>query len=125
MPCHTGGCALGFGVKKADVTRLLEQQGNFQGREVTAQTRIDLEAFQRAVVWQLQERNPEEDVRRAFQLFDVVGSGRIDLPSLRRVVRSLSMDISDAELTDMIQHFGSNGTVDEAQFSAMLGASDD
>ena len=47
-------------------------------------------------------RDPEEEMRRAFALFDEDGTGRISLKHVRRVARELGETITDEELTAMI-----------------------
>lgn len=44
------------------------------------------------------QRTPLDEHRRAFQLFDVLGQGAIDFVTLKRVAKSLNLDIPDEEL---------------------------
>ena len=55
------------------------------------------------------ERNPEEEVTKAFSLFDDEGSGKITLRNLRRVARELGENTSDEELRAMIDEFDTSG----------------
>lgn len=51
------------------------------------------------------ERDPIEEIRKAFKLFDDDGSSRITLKNLRRVAREIGETIDDDELQAMIDEF--------------------
>lgn len=112
---------MGFPVKKADVFELLRKHGE-EDKE-----RLDYDTFKRVVSDKLCERTPFEDMKRAFQLFDLHGTGKIDLPTLRKIVKSLGLDIDDAELQDMIEEFDHDhdGMINEQEFMAIMTATED
>ncbi|GLC44830.1 hypothetical protein PLESTB_001209400 [Pleodorina starrii] len=108
--------ALGFDVKKADVGELLARHGEDHTE------RLDFQTFRKLVADLLSQRSVLDEHRRAFQLFDVMGQGAIDFVTLKRVVRSLGLDIPDEELQDMIHEFGKDGMITEHDWLAIMSA---
>ncbi|KAI3362489.1 hypothetical protein L3Q82_012772, partial [Scortum barcoo] len=95
--------ALGFEVKKVDVLKILkdyDREGN---------GKITFEDFSEVVTDRILERDPKEEIMKAFKLFDDDESGKISLRNLRRVARELGENISDEELRSMIDEFDTDG----------------
>ncbi|KAJ8775714.1 hypothetical protein J1605_016262 [Eschrichtius robustus] len=95
--------ALGFDVKKADVLKILKDYD----REGTG--KITFEDFNEVVTDWILERDPHEEILKAFKLFDDDDSGKISLRNLRRVARELGENMSDEELRAMIEEFDKDG----------------
>lgn len=69
-------------------------------------------------------RDPQDEILRAFDLFDPDGKGRIELEDLRRVARELGEGLQDEELVAMIEEFdirGEGGIDREAFLGICLG----
>ncbi|XP_063036063.1 centrin-3 isoform X2 [Agelaius tricolor] len=97
--------ALGFDVKKADVLKILKDYD----RESTVTD------------WIL-DRDPQEEILKAFKLFDDDDSGKISLRNLRRVARELGENMSDEELRAMIEEFDKDGDgeINQEEFIAIM-----
>jgi centrin-3 len=67
-------------------------------------------------------RDPLEEIRKAFRLFDEDGTGRISLRNLRRVAMELGENVSEEELRAMIEEFDldGDGEINEQEFIAIM-----
>ena len=71
---------------------------------------MPLSAFQTIAARKILERDPREEIIRAFELFDEGGKGYIDLEDLRRVARELGeTGLEEEELRAMIEEFDLEG----------------
>ena len=115
--------ALGFDLKKAEVLKILRDHDKGHGL-------MGFDDFSKisalrccgpaelAVTERILARDPLDEVRRAFRLFDDDGSGKISLRNLRRVAKELGETLDDEELQAMIDEFDldQDGEISEAEF---------
>lgn len=109
--------ALGFDVRKAEVLKLMKEYDRNDTGHITYADFVDI------MTQKISERDPEEEIRKAFALFvDDESSGKITLKNLKRVARELGEVLSDEELQAMIDEFDKNGdgAIDEAEFMAIM-----
>jgi len=108
--------ALGFDVRKAEVIKIMKEYD----RNETGQ--IQYADFVQIMTEKIAERDPEEEIRKAFQLFDDDKSGKITVKNLRRVAKELGENLSEEELQAMIDEFDKNndGVIDEDEFMAIM-----
>lgn len=73
------------------------------------------------------ERDPMEEIRKAFKLFDDDGTGKISLRNLRRVAKEIGENIDDEELQAMIDEFDldQDGEINEQEFISIMTENDD
>ncbi|AFR99086.1 EF-hand calcium-binding protein [Cryptococcus gattii Ru294] len=107
--------ALGFDVKKGEVMKLLKEHGGEDGL-------MDFLAFERIMTEKILARNPEHELRRAFELFDDDRTGKISLKNLRRVARELGETLGEEELQAMIDEFDldQDGEINLEEFLAIM-----
>jgi Ca2+-binding EF-hand superfamily protein len=112
---------MGFPVKKQEVAEMLRISGSDPEGPVSHGT------FRQMCIQKLSERSPEDDMRRAFQLFDMSGTGKIDAFALKRITKSLGLEVSDLELSEMITEFDSDrdGMINEQEFLSIMVATQD
>ncbi|EMC98336.1 hypothetical protein BAUCODRAFT_56393, partial [Baudoinia panamericana UAMH 10762] len=120
--------ALGFDLPKNDILSMLQTHGvsassltggarggqQQQGGDrpsFTGPSRLLLShvAFQQIAAQRILNRDPQEEILRAFELFDAEGKGRIDVNDLRRVARELGEGLQEEELQAMIEEFDVRG----------------
>lgn len=92
--------ALGFDVKKAEVLKLMREYDP----EETGQ--IEFSDFMDLMSRKYSERDPTDEIYRAYKLFvNEDPSGKINLRALRRVAKELGENLSEEELQAMIDEF--------------------
>eukprot|EP00457_Paulinella_chromatophora_P015808 gb/GEZN01016490.1/.p1 GENE.gb/GEZN01016490.1/~~gb/GEZN01016490.1/.p1 ORF type:complete len:265 (+),score=40.36 gb/GEZN01016490.1/:34-828(+) len=113
--------ALGFEVsreKAAEISQLLQKYDR-------AGTGLISEAdFVTIMTEKMLQRDPEEEMKKAFKLFANPETGTIDLSALRAVAEELELEnpCGEEELQAMIEEFDQNqdGVIDEAEFMEIM-----
>ncbi|KAH7824384.1 centrin [Monocercomonoides exilis] len=106
--------SLGIDIKKAEVLQLLE--------EYSDDGSIDYDSFVEIITSKFSERNPEDEMRKAFAIFDEDHTGKITLKQLRRIAKELGEELSDSELQAMIDEFDKDqdGVINENEFIEIM-----
>mmetsp|Transcript_759 Transcript_759/g.84 ORF Transcript_759/g.84 Transcript_759/m.84 type:complete len:87 (+) Transcript_759:193-453(+) len=84
--------ALGFDVRKAEVLNLIKEYD----RDETG--RVDFADFADIMTKKYAERDPSDEIVKAFRLFDDDKSGKISLKNLKRVARELGETLTEDEI---------------------------
>ncbi|MCJ1328794.1 Calcium-binding component of the spindle pole body (SPB) half-bridge [Thelotrema lepadinum] len=120
--------ALGFDLPKAEIVAVLQTHGIPVDAPQTQSTSaaaahptrllLPLAQFQAIMAARILERDPKDEILRAFDLFDEGGKGKIDLQDLRRVARELGEGLGEEELAAMIEEFDldGDGAIDREEF---------
>jgi centrin-3 len=111
--------ALGFDLPKHEILTLLNTHGVQTAASSSAASKqvaqspprrlLSFATFQSLMAQRILSRDPEEEIQRAFDLFDEGGKGRITLQDLTRVARELGEGLSHDELVAMIEEFDMDG----------------
>ena len=70
---------------------------------------LSFQAFQAVMAQKIVGRDPQDEINRAFDLFDGDGKGNITLQDLERVAKELGEGLQHEELQAMIDEFDMNG----------------
>ncbi|TDL20939.1 EF-hand [Rickenella mellea] len=108
--------ALGFDLKKAEVLKLLRDH------DEDGTQRMKFTDFAKIMSERILARDPHDEIRRAFQLFDDDNTGKISLRNLRRVAKEIGDRLEDEELQAMIDEFDldQDGEINEQEFFAIM-----
>lgn len=107
--------ALGFELPKREILDLIDQYDR-DGRHL-----MQYEDFYLIMGERIVNRDPVDEIRRAFKLFDDDHTGKISLKNLRRVAKELGENLTDEELRAMIEEFDldGDGEINEQEFIAI------
>ncbi|KAL7420427.1 Calcium-binding component of the spindle pole body (SPB) half-bridge [Cryptotrichosporon argae] len=108
--------ALGFEMKKAEVLNILRTYDRL------GDGLMSLADFEKIMTEKILARDPREDLKRAFALFDDDHTGKISLKNLRRVAKELGEPLGEEELQAMIDEFDldQDGEISEQEFLAIM-----
>ncbi|KAK9449964.1 uncharacterized protein V1518DRAFT_415174 [Limtongia smithiae] len=95
--------ALGFDVKRSEVADILRDNDRTNSGLLT------FDAFVRVMSEKVLARDPLEEIRRAFALFDEDQTGKISLRNLRKIAKELNENLEEDELEAMINEFDLDG----------------
>lgn len=116
--------ALGFDVKRDEIAQYMQ---DCAARDQQGQPLMDLPGFMDIMTEKFSQRDPREEMIKAFQLFDENNTGKISLRSLRRVARELGENMTDEELQAMIDEFDTDqdGEINLEEFLTIMLEDDD
>jgi len=108
--------ALGFEVSTDEVAAMVATSAPAGASE------LDFDEFVALVGAKVAARDPVDELRKAFRLFDDDETGRISFANLKRAAKELGEPLTDDELREMIDEADrdGDGEVDEAEFLRLL-----
>merc|ERR1712028_143958 len=95
--------ALGFEPKREEIKKLISEVDK-DGSGV-----IDFPEFLDMMTAKMAERDPKEEMMKAFRLFDDDESGKISFKNLKRVAKELGENMTDDEIAEMIEEADRDG----------------
>ncbi len=108
--------ALGFEPKKDDIKRMISEL-DVEGNGV-----IEFGQFLELMTTKMAERDPREEMVKAFRLFDEDESGSISFKNLKRVAKELGENMGDEEIQEMIDEADrdGDGVINEDEFIRIM-----
>jgi centrin-3 len=75
----------------------------------------------------MSERDPYDEIKTAFALFDEEGTGKISLKNLKKVAREIGENMKEDELKAMIEEFDKDqdGCISLEEFTSIMTNNDD
>ena len=108
--------ALGFEPKREEIKKMIaDVDTNNSGV-------IDYNEFIDMMTQKMAERDPREEMLKAFRLFDDDETGKISFRNLKRVAKELGENMTDDEIQEMIEEVDTNGgrAITEAEFMRVM-----
>merc|ERR1712087_934566 len=108
--------ALGFEPKREEIKRMMSEADK-DGSGV-----IDYPEFLDMMTQKMAERDPREEMLKAFRLFDDDETGKISFRNLKRVAKELGENMTDDEITEMIEEADrdGDGEISEEEFMRIM-----
>ena len=108
--------ALGFEPKKEEIRKLIADVDT-NGSGV-----IDFPEFLDMMTTKMAERDPREEMGKAFRLFDDDETGKISFKNLKRVAKELGENMTDEEIQEMIDEADrdGDGEISEEEFMRIM-----
>ena len=108
--------ALGFEPKREEIKKMIADVDK-DGSGV-----IDYPEFLDMMTQKMAERDPREEMLKAFRLFDYDESGKISFRNLKRVAKELGENMTDDEITEMIEEADrdGDGEISEEEFMRIM-----
>lgn len=122
--------ALGFQTDKTEVARIIKEYDH-TGKKLISYDDFFKVSMYFVEIWgcevmnltfvvskMILARDPVEEIKRAFTLFDTDGTGKISFEDLKRVSTQLGENLEDDEIRAMIDvfDFDQDGQIDEEEF---------
>mmetsp|Transcript_32637 Transcript_32637/g.24103 ORF Transcript_32637/g.24103 Transcript_32637/m.24103 type:complete len:166 (+) Transcript_32637:20-517(+) len=108
--------ALGFEPKKEEIRKMIADADK-NGSGV-----IDFPEFLDMMTVKMAERDPREEMLKAFRLFDDDETGKISFKNLKRVAKELGENMTDEEIQEMIDEADrdGDGEISEEEFMRIM-----
>jgi len=108
--------ALGFEPKKEEIQKMISD-GDDDGSGT-----IGYEEFLKMMTHKILNRDPKDEILKAFRLFDDDETGKISFKNLKRVAKELGERMTDEELQEMIDEADRDGDGEACVMFAAIGS---
>jgi len=120
--------ALGFAVKKEEVRAIMLERAERSPDAAEGDGkagRLGFEAFAEVMAEMYLKRDPADEMRKAFALFDEDGTGKVSVKNVKRIAKELGEALTDDEIAAMVSEFDKDGdgAIDADEFMAIMAQS--
>ena len=90
--------------------------------DTDASGKIEFEEFLKMMTQKILNRDPKDEILKAFRLFDDDETGKITFRNLKRVAKELGENMTDEELQEMIDEADrdGDGEINEDEFLRIM-----
>ncbi|CAL1292126.1 unnamed protein product [Larinioides sclopetarius] len=108
--------ALGFEPKKEEIKKMVAEVDKDNAGKIA------YDDFYKLMAEKISDKGANQEIIKAFQLFDDDSTGKISFANLKRVAQELGENISDEELREMIQEADrdGDGEVNQEEFLRIM-----
>ena len=108
--------ALGFEPKKEEIMKMIRDADQDNSGV------IDFPEFLDMMTQRMSDRDPKDDMLKAFRLFDDDETGKISFKNLKRVAKELGENMTDDDLQEMIDEADRDGDreISEEEFTRIM-----
>ncbi|XP_042336391.1 centrin-2-like isoform X2 [Sceloporus undulatus] len=108
--------ALGFEPSKKEIRRIIldvDKEGS---------GKVGFDAFYSVMTRKMSEADPDEEILKAFKLFEDQESGKVSFKGLKRIANEIGEQLTDEELQEMIDEADQDkdGKVSEQEFLRIM-----
>ncbi|CAG0897038.1 unnamed protein product [Darwinula stevensoni] len=115
--------AMGFEPKKEEIKNIITEIDKDRTGETLDSAFVQNHSdFEELIVDKMAEKDSEEEISKAFRLFDDDETGKISLKNLKRVAQELGENINEEELKEMILEADrdGDGEVNKEEFKRIM-----
>merc|ERR1712100_468455 len=80
-----------------------------QDIDVDGNATIEFEEFVEMMEGKMNDKDPADEMKKAFALYDVDGTGKIGFKDLKRVATELGENMSDKEIQEIVDEADTDG----------------
>merc|ERR1712178_17727 len=108
--------ALGFEPSSDEIAKMMADI------DVDGNATVELEEFIEMMEGKMSDKDPVEEMKKAFKLYDDDGTGKITFKNMQRVAKELGDTLDDAELQDIIDECDCDGDggINEGEFLRIM-----
>ena len=104
--------SIGFVISKNELQKILDD------KEIEDDNVINKSVVEEIVREKMLQRDPLDEIKYAFELFDIDHTGKISVANLKKIAYELEENISETDLEAMINEFDKDhdGQISQAEF---------